>query len=87
MWDAMPRGRGVHECETGEGHVELITYLQLLVGHGGQSRHVVREVAGVAHVHLGIRRLVVGPHGQTLRNRGQRGDTGMRQRSGIRKSV
>lgn len=51
------------EWEAGEGHVELITYLQLLVGHGGQPRHVVGEVAGVAHVHLGVGCLVVGPHG------------------------
>lgn len=54
MWDAMPWGKEREECETGERHVELITYLQLLVGHGGQSGHVVREVAGGAHVHLGI---------------------------------
>lgn len=54
MWDAMLWGKMREECETGEGHVELITYLQLLVVHGGQSRHVVREVAGAAHVHLGI---------------------------------
>lgn len=59
--------------EGGErGHVELITYLQLLVGHGGQSRHIVGEVVGGAHIHLGVCCLVVGPHGQTLKR--QRGD-------------
>lgn len=55
------------------GHVELITHLQLLVGHGGQSRHVEGEVAGGGHVHLGILSLVVGPHGKTLGNQGHRG--------------
>lgn len=43
MWGAMPWGKEGEECE---GHVELIIYLQLLVGHGGQSRHVVGEVVG-----------------------------------------
>ncbi len=46
--------RGGKEGEECEGHVELITYLQLLVVHGGQSRHVVGEVVGGAHVHLGV---------------------------------
>lgn len=50
-------------------HVELITYLQLLVGHRGQSCHVVGEVAGGTHVHLGIWSLVVGPHRQALNNK------------------
>lgn len=49
--------------------MELITYLQLLVGHGGQSRHVEVEVA---HVHLGVSGLVVVPHKHTLRDEGQR---------------
>lgn len=57
------------------GHVELITYLQLRVGHGGQSCHVVWEVAGVAHVWLSVWRLVVGPHGQTLRDERQEEET------------
>lgn len=77
----MPWGKEREEREAGEGNVELITYLQLLVGHGGQSRHVVGEVAGGAHVHVGVCRLVVGPHGQTLtdkiqRQRGERGGRG-----------
>lgn len=66
MWGAMPWGKQGEEREAGEGHVELITYLQLLVGHGGQSCHIEGEVVGGAHVHLGIL-LVVVPHGQTLR--------------------
>ena len=59
------------EREGGEGHVELITYLQLLVGHGGQSRHVEGEVVG-AHVHLRVSRLVVGLHENTLREERQK---------------
>lgn len=68
MWGAMPWGtrEGGRVVVVGGGHVELITYFQLLVGHGGQSCHVVGEVAGRAHVHLGILSLVVGPHGQAL---------------------
>lgn len=62
MWCAVAQEE---ESEAGEGHVELITYLQLLGGHGGQSRHVVGEVAG-AHVNLGVSCLIVVPHGQTL---------------------
>lgn len=54
MWGSMPWGKEREACEAGEGHVELITYLQLLVGHGGQSRHVVGEVAGGTNVHLGV---------------------------------
>lgn len=52
----------------GRVHVELITYLQLLVGHGGQSCHVEVVEAGT-HVHLGILRSVGAPHGQALRSR------------------
>lgn len=54
MWGAMPWGKEREECEAVEGHVELIIYLQLLVGHGGQSRHVEGEGVGGAHVHLGV---------------------------------
>lgn len=70
MWGAMPwgTGEGGRSVRREGGHVELITYLQLLVGHGGQSCHVEGEVAGGGHVHLGILSLVVGPHGQTLGN-------------------
>lgn len=57
------------------GHVELITYLQLLVGHGGQSSNVVGEVAGVVHVCVSVCRLVVGPHGHTLRDERQEEET------------
>lgn len=70
MWGAVPRGDG--RGEAGQGvrvHVELITYLQLLVGHGGQSCHVEVVEAG-AHVHLGILGPVAAPHGQALRSRG-----------------
>lgn len=74
--------RGGKEGEAGEGHVELITYLQLLVGHGGQSRHVEGEVAGGAHVHLGVRCLVVGLHEQTLRDERRRQE---REREGGRR--
>lgn len=67
---------GSEECGApcrggGEGHVELITYLQLLVGHGGQSRHVEGEVVGGAHVHLRVSHLVVGLHENTLREERQ----------------
>lgn len=49
MWGARPVGGG-----GGAVHVELITYLQLLVGHGEQSVHVVGEEVGGAHVHVVI---------------------------------
>lgn len=70
MWAAGTAVRG----RTGSGwvgrvHVELITYLQLLVGHGGQSCHVKVVEAGT-HVHLGILCAVGAPHGQALRSRG-----------------
>lgn len=61
--------------------MELITYLQLLVGHGGQSSNVVGEVAGVVHVRLSVCRLVVGPHGHTLRDERQEEET----EEGVRK--
>lgn len=48
MWGAGPWG------PEGRGRVELITCLQLLVGHGDQSVHVVGEEVGGAHVHLVI---------------------------------
>jgi len=47
-------GKEREACEAEEGHVELITYLQLLVAHGGQSCHVVGEVAGGAHVLVSV---------------------------------
>lgn len=61
--------------------MELITYLQLLVGHGGQSSNVVGEVAGVVHVRVSVCRLVVGPHGHTLRDERQEEET----EEGVRK--
>lgn len=56
-------GRGGSEGGGAGGgmHVELITYLQLLVGHGDQSVHVVGEEVRGAHVHV-IRSRMVGPH-------------------------
>lgn len=59
-------GRHAGGGGVGGVHVELITYLQLLAVHGGQSCHVVGEEVGGAHVHLGICSWVVGPHGQAL---------------------
>lgn len=43
--------RAVGGVRVGRVHVELITYLQLLVGHGDQSVHVVGEEVRRAHVH------------------------------------
>lgn len=74
MWGSVPwglrRSGGGVRRGGGEGHVELITYLQLQVGHGGQSRHVEGEVVGAAHVHLGVHCGVVCLHGQALRGQG-----------------
>lgn len=47
-------------------HMGLITYLQLLVGHCGQSCHIEGEVVGGAHIWLSIGHGVVGPGRQTL---------------------
>lgn len=46
----------------------LITHLQLLVGHGGQSCHIKGEVVGGAHVWLSVGRRLVVPHRQALRH-------------------
>lgn len=62
MRGAGPWGeRGRRRGGRGGMHVELITYLQLLVGHGDQSVHVVGEEVRGAHVHV-IRSRIVGPH-------------------------
>jgi len=77
----MSWGKEREECKAGEGHVELITYLQLLVGHGGQSCHVEGEVVGVVRVHLGVCCLVVVPHEHTLRDERQTEES--RRRAGL----